>query len=186
MPLLLLIQTNPVSYAPPRLLQPTYTRIQPQLLLQSPVFRESQSHTSTSFSSSSCCTIITKVMEQLPDSAMSAEQSTAVAASQPERQHDNETEERSLHQRVARKAMPPIGKYCDTGIQTKPPSNAAEFRKIYGRNPTEHELRTKCGLAALGSFPPPPATNPYEDTVGTVYSFIRTEIHECVYSDSSF
>jgi hypothetical protein len=44
--------------------------------------------------------------------------------------------------------------YCSVGIQTAPPKNAQEFQRIHGREPTDQELVSRMGTAAIGRFGP--------------------------------
>jgi hypothetical protein len=44
--------------------------------------------------------------------------------------------------------------YCSVGVQTAPPRNAQEFQRIHGREPTDQELVSRMGTAAIGRFGP--------------------------------
>ncbi|KAG9380126.1 MIP-T3 multi-domain protein [Pyrenophora tritici-repentis] len=54
--------------------------------------------------------------------------------------------------------------YCSTGMQTMPPTNAEDFHKIHGREPTHDELVKKMGCAGIGRYEPGP--RPYEVIIG--------------------
>ena len=57
--------------------------------------------------------------------------------------------------------------YCSTGMQTMPPPNAKEFRKIYDREPTQDELVKKIGTAGIGRYGT--GLRPYEVIIGTPF-----------------
>ncbi|KAF1935478.1 hypothetical protein EJ02DRAFT_439217 [Clathrospora elynae] len=83
-------------------------------------------------------------------------------------------------------AAPKTVTYCSTGMQTMPPRNAAEFQKIYGREPTQQELSSKIGTAALGRFVEGPVMNPHEIIRGAPFPATRGCDDSESYLDAGF
>ncbi|RYN41435.1 hypothetical protein AA0112_g2392 [Alternaria arborescens] len=76
--------------------------------------------------------------------------------------------------------------YRNAAVHTLPPSNAEEFQKIYDRQPTNQELVSKIGSAAIGRYVPGPSSNPH-DIVSSKPFAIPTVPERCPnYADSSF
>ena len=76
--------------------------------------------------------------------------------------------------------------YRSAGIQTLPPSNADGFRKIYDREPTNQELVSKIGSAALGRYKPGPSANPHDVVLSAPFSAPNVSDRRANYVTSSF
>ncbi|KAI4949540.1 hypothetical protein J4E91_005279 [Alternaria rosae] len=76
--------------------------------------------------------------------------------------------------------------YRSAGIQTLPPSNADGFRKIYDREPTDQDLVSKIGSAALGRYKPGLSANPHDVVLCTPFSALNVSDRRAIYFTSSF
>ncbi|KAL1801556.1 hypothetical protein ACET3X_001898 [Alternaria dauci] len=76
--------------------------------------------------------------------------------------------------------------YRSASIQTLPPSNGEEFKKIHGREPTNQELVSKIGSAAIGRYSPKPSSNPYDVVLGKPFAISTDSKRRSSYTDSSF
>ncbi|KAJ5020381.1 hypothetical protein J3E73DRAFT_430430 [Bipolaris maydis] len=76
--------------------------------------------------------------------------------------------------------------YRDVAVQTVPPSNAETFRKIYNREPTQKELFSDIGTAAIGRYTVGDASNPYETIIGTPVPAPVSLATGNTYSNASF
>ncbi|OAG20758.1 hypothetical protein CC77DRAFT_79569 [Alternaria alternata] len=76
--------------------------------------------------------------------------------------------------------------YRSAAIQTLPPSNAEEFEKIYGRQPTNQELVSKVGSAAIGHYVPGLSSNPHDIVSSKPFAITTVPERTPNYADSSF
>lgn len=76
--------------------------------------------------------------------------------------------------------------YRSASVQTLPPGNAEEFRKIYDREPTNQELVSKIGSAAISRYVPGPSANPHDVILGKLSAMATVPERRPNYTDSSF
>ncbi|CAN9313674.1 unnamed protein product [Alternaria alternata] len=76
--------------------------------------------------------------------------------------------------------------YRNAAVHTLPPSNAEEFQKIYDRQPTNQELVSKIGSAAIGRYVPGPSSNPYDIVSSKPFAIPTVPERRPNYADSSF
>jgi hypothetical protein len=76
--------------------------------------------------------------------------------------------------------------YRSAAVHTLPPSNAEEFQKIYDRQPTNQELVSKIGSAAIGRYVPGPSSNPHDIVSSKPFAITTVPERSPNYADSSF
>jgi hypothetical protein len=76
--------------------------------------------------------------------------------------------------------------YRSAAVNTLPPSNAEEFQKIYDREPTNQELVSKIGSAAIGRYVPGPSSNPHDIVFSKPFAITTVPERSPNYADSSF
>jgi hypothetical protein len=76
--------------------------------------------------------------------------------------------------------------YRNAAVHTLPPSNAEEFQKIYDRQPTNQELVSKIGSAAIGRYVPGPSSNPHDIVSSKPFAIPTVPERRPNYADSSF
>lgn len=76
-------------------------------------------------------------------------------------------------------------RYQNTGVQTLPPPNGKIHTLIYGREPTQADIRHNMGLAAIGRYERDPRSNPFELMYGAAYP-ARSTADRANYVDSGF
>ncbi|RYN91744.1 hypothetical protein AA0120_g5445 [Alternaria tenuissima] len=76
--------------------------------------------------------------------------------------------------------------YRDAAVHTLPPSNAEEFQKIYDRQPTNQELVSKIGSAAIGRYVPGASSNPQDIVSSKPFAITTVLERRRNYADSSF
>ena len=77
-------------------------------------------------------------------------------------------------------------RYRSAAVQTLPPSNAEQFHRIYDREPTNQELVSKTGSAAIGRYEPGLLANGYDVVLCTKFSVPVAPTKRANYTNSSF
>jgi hypothetical protein len=77
-------------------------------------------------------------------------------------------------------------RYRSAAVQTLPPSNAEQFHRIYDREPTNQELVSKTGSAAIGRYEPGLLANGYDVVLCTPFSAPVASNKRANYINSSF
>jgi hypothetical protein len=75
--------------------------------------------------------------------------------------------------------------YQNTGVQTLPPPNGKIYTLIYGREPTQADIKHNMGVAAIGRYERDPRSNPFELLYGATYLVPLTR-ERSAYVDSAF